>query len=209
MRHSMKVRQLGQRAGFAVVGIGVAYGLALAVGFARHGLSEPIADPVLAVMEVLTILSALPILALFVALQRVVDADARPWATLALCFAAMFTAATLGVHVYELTAGRQLHTRGLVWPSASYAIELLAWDLFLGLALLSADAALCGRADAQRLRSWLRLTGAVCIAGLAGPLVGNMRIQIVGVAGYALLLPVAAWMMASWFRHLPPPTDAA
>jgi hypothetical protein len=40
--------------------VGVAYVLVWVVAFARHGLSEPITDSILAVMEVLTLLSAIP-----------------------------------------------------------------------------------------------------------------------------------------------------
>ena len=53
----------GNRLGFwssaALLGIGFAYALVLAAGFIRHGKTEPIADPILAIMEILTILAAL------------------------------------------------------------------------------------------------------------------------------------------------------
>lgn len=192
--------RLGARAGYAVVWVGVAYLIVLVAGMVRHGFSEPIGDPILALMEVLTILSALPILALFVALHASVAPDGRPWATLALGFAAMFCCATTGVHVVELTAGRALARPGLVWPSVPYAVELFAWDFLLGVALLLAAQALPRTSRERRVRAWLRATGWLCLAGLSGPLIGNMRIQLIGVAGYAVLLPVVAWMLATWFE---------
>lgn len=192
--------QLGARAGFAVVYVGGAYAIVLAIGMARHGLSEPIGDPILAIMEVLTILSALPLLALFVALHAASACERRPLATLALVFSAMFCCATMGVHVVELTAGRALARPGLVWPSVPYAVELFAWDFLLGVALLLAAEALTPTLSARRVRAGLRATGALCLIGLIGPLVGNMRIQLIGVAGYAVALPVVAWMLAKWFQ---------
>jgi hypothetical protein len=38
------------------------------------------------------------------------------------------------VQFIELTAARQLDGGGIVWPSRVYVAELLAWDVFLGLA---------------------------------------------------------------------------
>jgi hypothetical protein len=196
----MTTAQLGARSGFAIVYVGVAYAVVLAIGMARHGLSEPIGDPILAIMEVLTILSALPLLALFVALHAASAPERKLWATLALVLAAMFCCATMGVHVVELTAGRALARPGLVWPSLPYAVELFAWDFLLGVALLLAAQALPTTASATRVRAWLRAAGALCLIGLVGPLVGNMRIQLIGVAGYAVAVPVVAWMLATWFQ---------
>jgi hypothetical protein len=197
----MTATQLGTRSGNAVVVVGIAYALTLASGMARHGLSEPIGDPILAIMEVLTIASALPVLALFVALHAVTDPTRRLWATLALCAAAMFAFATMGVHLVELTAGRALGRPGLVWPSSTYAIELFAWDVLLGLALLLAASALPATRAVHRLRQTLRLTGGLCIVGMIGPVIGNMRLQLIGVFGYAVLLPLVAWMLAGWFHR--------
>ena len=197
----MTPSRLGSLAGAAVVAVGVAYVIVLALGFARHGLSEPIVDPILAVMELLTLASVLPLVLLGIAVLLVAPDSRRVWGMLAVCFIVMFAAATSGVHVVELTAGRQLGSAGLVWPSATYAIELLAWDLFLGLALVFMASALDPRVATKRLRRTIRLTGALCIAGLIGPAVGNMRLQLIGVLGYAVLLPVAAFGLARWFHH--------
>jgi hypothetical protein len=60
----------------ASLGIGVGYAFALTAGFARHGLHEPIADPVLAIMEVLTLLSAPAIVALMIQRYRRIAATA-------------------------------------------------------------------------------------------------------------------------------------
>lgn len=184
-----------------MVVVGIAYVLVLSVGIVRHGFTEPIADPVLAVMELLTIASAVPVLGLFVALHATAGRASDVPARLSLGCALAFALATTGVHLFELTVGRRTGSRGFVWPSASYAIELLAWDLLLGVALILAARALRTDADARRVRIGLRVTGVLCLAGIIGPAVGDMRLQLVGVLGYAVLLPVVAWMLASWFRH--------
>ena len=168
------------------------YAVVLAIGMAQSGLSTPIVVPVLAIMELLTIASALPLLWLFVARHACVATAQRIWATLALCSCATFAFATMGVHLVELTAGRAAGKYGMVWPSVIYAIELCAWDFLLGLALLFAAGAPPTQHTSNRLRHWLRITGALCLAGLIGPLVSNLRLQLVGVFGYAVLLPVVA-----------------
>lgn len=196
----MTATRLGVRSAATTVIIGLAYVAVLAAGFARHGLDEPITDPILAIMELLTFASALPLLAVFVAIHALAEPGRRLAATLTLCFGAMFSFATMAVHLVELTAGRQLGGRGLVWPSTTYAVELLAWDFLLGAALVLAADAIGADEGTRGLRRWMRVTGALCIAGLIGPAVGDMRLQLIGVFGYAVLLPVVAWQLARWFR---------
>ncbi len=203
---SLTASSVGVWSSTALVLVGVGYVAVLGVGFSRHGLNEPITDPILAVMEILTILSAMPVVTLCLALHAVTEGPRRIWSLLALCFACMFALATITVHVVELTAGRQLGSRGLVWPSTTYAVELVAWDLLLGLALLAMWAALVSHADTRRLRTAVLVTGVCCLAGLAGPAVGNMRWQLIGVFGYAILLPVVAWAFRGWFRSTAAPS---
>ncbi len=196
----MTASRLGSLSGAAVVAVGIAYAVVLAVGILRHGFSEPIADPVLAVMELLTIAAVLPLVLLVAAILLVATSERRIWGIVSLSFAVMFTAATCGVHFVELTAGRQLGSRGLEWPSIIYAVELAAWDLFLGVSLLFAAAALDPAQAPAPVRRLFQVTGALCLLGLIGPAVGNMRLQLIGVFGYAVMLPVAAFVAARWFQ---------
>lgn len=46
------------------------------------------------------------------------------------------------------------------------------------------------------MRRALLLCGALCLAGTVGPIVGDMRLQLVGVLGYAGVLPVVAIPLA-------------
>ncbi|MCC6432047.1 MAG: hypothetical protein IT354_14145 [Gemmatimonadaceae bacterium] len=192
----------GARAGRAVVVVGVAYAVVLAAGMVQYGLSVPIGDPILALMEVLTITSALPVLVQFGAFHVGTAPPGRGRSSLALGFAALFALTTIGVHVFELTIGRATGRHGLVWPSVTYAFELLAWDVLLGLALVFAAMALPNDDGSRRVRQWLLATGVCCLLGIIGPLVDNMRLQLIGVFGYAVLLPIAAWVWAGWFRAI-------
>jgi hypothetical protein len=52
----------------------------------------------------------------------------------------------------------------------------------------------------RSIRRGLFICGALCIAGTVGPAVGNMRLQLIGVLGYAGVLPVVCFMLARLFR---------
>ena len=194
---------LGSRSAIAVGVVGLAYGGVLAVGMSTHGPTEPIGDPLLAIMEILTIASALPILCLMVALSALAPRKRQMAGVLTLSFGVLFAGTTCMVHFLELSAGRQLGTTGMVWPSMAYAAELLAWDVWLGLALLGAAQVLADEPAARAAQRALGLAGLLCLFGTVGPLVGSMRWQRIGVVGYAVVLPVAAFLLARWFRTLP------
>lgn len=96
---------------------------------------------------------------------------------------------------------RQLGGGGIEWPSRAYAAELLAWDLFLGLALLFAALVFDDNGPERTVRWSLTACGILCLVGAVGPAVGNMRIQLVGVLGYAVLLPVVSVLLAWVFAR--------
>ncbi len=195
----MSNNRLGYWSALALVGVGVGYVLALAAGFARHGFREPIGDPVLAVMEVLTLLSAVPIVTLMAAIVGEAPASRRSFGLVALSFATLCAGVTGTVHFVELTAARQLGEGSLVWPSRVYAAELMAWDVFLGVALLFASPLFRRNRLERRARVLLLLCGTLCLVGALGPLIGNMRVQLVGVLGYAIVLPVVCAFLARVF----------
>ena len=63
---------------------------------------------------------------------------------IALAFMVLVTGLTATVHFIDLTALRQTGMEGIVWPSAIYAVELLAWDVFLGLFCIPSELGLPG-----------------------------------------------------------------
>ena len=191
--------RMGIWSAWTVLAMSVAYLVVLTVGVWRAGLEAPIVDPVLAVMEVLTLASALPLVTLVSALLVQARPERRLPGIVSLVFITLFAGTTTAVHFVGLTAGRQMGGGLLVWPSTSYALELLAWDVFLGLALLAAAATVEGAGRGRAARGGLIFSGALCLVGTMGPILGNLRLQRVGVVGYAIGLPVAAWLLLRWF----------
>jgi hypothetical protein len=196
----MTAYRLGSWAAGAVGVIGIAYAAALIAGFLHVGFDAPIGDPVLAIMEALTLLSALALLITVAVIHHHAGAEQKIFGVLALACTVIFAGITSIVHFVELTAGRQMGRAQIAWPSANYAAELLAWDWFLGLALCFAAAVFtAGRTEAF-LRRAFALSGALALIGTAGPLAGDMPLQRVGIVGYAVVLPIACFALARHFR---------
>jgi hypothetical protein len=100
----------------------------------------------------------------------------------------------------ELTAVRQSATARLTWPSTAYALELLAWDLFLGLSLLFAAPVFRAGKLEGAVRVGFYAAGTLCLVGILGPASGDMRLQFIAVAGYAGVLPAVCLLLALLFR---------
>jgi hypothetical protein len=77
---------------------------------------------------------------------------------------------------------------------------LLAWDWFLGLALVFAALVFSESAAERLVGCGLLISGVLALAGTVGPLVGDMRLQRIGILGYAVVLPVAFFILAKFFR---------
>lgn len=178
---------------------GLLYLLVVAVGIADAGFSRPITDPTLAIMEILTILCALLFLILMSAIYQFSSEQKKVFAVIALCFATLMTGLSCTVHFVALTAGRQTGFSALEWPSTYYAIELLAWDGFLGLSMLFAASIFTGTKLRTQIRWALCITGMLSFSGIIGPIIGDMTLQRIGIAGYGIGLPITALLLARLF----------
>ena len=196
----MSISVGGRWSAFAVFLVGVAYGIALIIGFATRGLSAPIVDPLLAIMEVLTLIAALLLLVVMAAIHARASPDRKLAGAVAFAFMMLATGTTGVVHFVELTAMRQLGSASLVWPSPMYAAELLAWDVFLGLSLVFAALTFDNSGRERHVRRGILMCGTLCLLGVVGPAVGDMRLQLVGVFGYGGVLPVVCLLVSRLFR---------
>lgn len=180
--------------------VGAAYLVVLGIGITSAGSSRPIGDPVLALMEILTLCSALPLVGLMAAMHADMPPARRLLSLLALVFTSLFAGITSVVHFVGLTAERQLGRGAIVWPSPAYAAELLAWDLFLGIALVLSGLGFDAAGPQRGVRRALLGAGVLCLLGTIGPVVGDMRLQRLGVIGYGVVLPVACVLLVRQYR---------
>ena len=122
---AMSNSELGRWSSFAVFLVGLAYIVALVIGFATRGLSAPIVDPLLAIMEVLTLIAAPLMLVMMAAIHGRASDERKTIGSLAFAFMLLTTGTTSAVHFVNLTATRQLGSALLVWPSPAYALGCL------------------------------------------------------------------------------------
>ena len=108
-------------------------------------------------MEILTLLSAPILVVLMAAVHAYAVPQYKVHSLIAFAFMVLMAGLTSSVHFVELTAVRQSATASLTWPSMAYALELLAWDVFLGLSLLfAAPVFTAGKLEGARTRWPLR-----------------------------------------------------
>jgi len=194
-------QRLGFLSSVGLVFVGSTYAVVVGFGIVQAGLDKPIIDPTLAVMEAITLVSAPLVVILMAAVYGLATPEYKVFGLLALVFGAIMAGLTSAVHFVALTAGRQTDFTALEWPSTLYAVELLAWDGFLGLALLFAAPVFAGSRRRARARWALVATGVLCLLGGIGPIVGNMAIQRIGILGYGISLPITCVILALVFRH--------
>jgi hypothetical protein len=87
------------------------------------------------------------------------------------------------------------------WPSVAYVLDIVAWDVFFGLAMLFAAPVFSGGRLATSIRMLMIASGVLALAGLSGVVVGDMQLRMLGVIGYAGMFPVMALLLAILFMR--------
>ena len=213
-----RARRLGISAAAATVILGVAYAVTLAVGFlSLQSPQQPIGDPLFSILEILIIVTMPVMIALMVALHAWASPETKVFSLMALVFTGLLAGLTSSLHFVILTLSREAAFVGLSWlplflsfkwPSIAYALDILAWDVFFPLAVLSTAPVFSGSRLARSIRALMIVSGVLALGGLSGAIVGDMRLRNIGIAGYAGVFPVAALLMAILFYRTTPREDS-
>lgn len=187
-------------AGIAVIALHCAYAAATLAGFMTLARPDaPISDPWFAIMEVLIILIAVPVIIYLRALGGVVERAQARWMRASVALAALTFALSVTLHAVILAIGRDHPLAGVggplafTWPSVAYGVDILAWDGFFALALVCCAIALKGAPGMTFAARIFMLAGLVALFGWAGPVTGDMALRNVGIIGYAVIFPVAVF----------------
>jgi hypothetical protein len=180
----------------------------MVLGFSSMGnVSDPLPDPYLAVAEGLIILMAPLMVTLMIAVHGCAPGRLRGLSLAAVGWMMMLATVTMTVHVVELTFVRRIDPAELPgfdrllnfqWPSLLYAADIVAWDLFLGLALLFAAPVFAGPGYRWARRALL-LSGSLCLLGLVGPIVNVLAWRGIGIFGYAIVFPLTCLALSRAF----------
>jgi hypothetical protein len=207
-------RRLGIVSAVGTVFFGVVYAATLVGGFlSLRAPQQPIGDPWFSILEILIILMMPLMVALMVAVHAYAPAEAKVFSLMAIVFVSLLAGLTCSVHFVILTVGRQTALSGFAWmplfvsfkwPSVSYALDILAWDVFFALFVLFAAPVFRGNRLATSIRVLLITSGALALAGLSGVIDGDMQLRNIGIVGYAGVFPVVALLLVILFHRATP-----
>jgi uncharacterized membrane protein len=162
-------------------------------------------QPYLSILETLLVITGLLEVTLFAAIFAYAPRDRKTFGLASLCFTVILAALTCTVHFVRLTVGRQAVADGPdptpfdPWPTVLFSIDLLAWDVFQGLALLLAAPIFRGDRLHDLVRRSMTLSGALCLTGVVGPSTGLMQLQVLAIAGYAFGFPFVGSLLVILF----------
>jgi hypothetical protein len=203
-------RWIGMWSARVLFAFGVAYAVTMVAGFAGMGnLSKPLEDPYLAIMEVLILVMAPVLVLLAVVIHACAPEGTRTYSMTALGWMLLLAGFTMTVHLVQLTVVRRIDPSAIQgfqylfnwhWPSVLYGVDVVAWDIFFGLALLFA-APVFHAAGHVAVRNGLLIAGALCLLGIIGPAVNHIALRDIGIIGYAVVWPIVCVPLSKAFRH--------
>ncbi len=197
-------RRTGLFTGWLIAGLGLLYAIVTAIGlFQLPSPDEPIGNPYFTMMELLTLLIAPAMLLLMVVVHNHTDSRHRSFSLAAIFFLGMMTVVTSAVHTMVLAF--QKNPGGIPtgtawffdfrWPSVVYALDILAWDWFYPLAMLSASVIYHKDNFDKTLRMLMLISALLALLGLMGVPLADMQLRNIGIIGYAVLGPVIFLLM--------------
>ena len=203
-------RWIGMWSARVLAAFGLAYAVTMVTGFAAMGnLSKPLEDPYLAIMEVLILVMAPVLVLLAVVINTCAPQGAKTYSMTALGWMLLVAGFTMTVHLVQLTVVRRINPSAIHgfqylfnwhWPSVLYGVDIVAWDIFFGLALLFA-APVFHAAGHVAVRNGLLLAGTMSLVGIVGPAVNEIGLRQIGIIGYAIVWPIVCIPLSKAFRQ--------
>ena len=148
---------------------------------------------ILPIMEIITVWSAIVIIQFMVEIYRGSSANKKSHSLIALVLSACMATGTIINHFIYLTVLSQIFSVKEMpswlllygWPSVTKGLECVSWGFFLGIAMLFASSALEDLGN--KVITWtMRISGIMTVAGLIGPIVGNIYYYTLSTIGYSV-----------------------
>jgi len=208
-------RQLGRAAAWVVFSLIVIYAVTTILGFlSLKDPQDPMGDPYFTMMEILIILMVPFMVISMVAVHAYATQEVKLYSFTALTFMIVMAVITSSLHFVVLTVSRQIEAAGFIWaplfftfswPSVAYTADILAWNWFFALSILSAVPVFKGGGLERVLRYFMIASGVLSLVGLLGVPLAIMNVEYwltvrnIGIVGYALVAPVAFLLMGIVF----------
>ncbi len=202
-------RRFGLVAALALVAVNVVYTVVLGIGLLRLPSPDtPIQGPVFVALELLILAIGPLLVAVAVAIHAWAEADRQIYSLCGVVGMSLTALLTSSVHFVILTISHQATMTAwpalplllsFTWPSVTYALDILAWDVCFPLGALALAMVFRG----SRLHTWIRwllvASAGLAFAGLSGVLLDDMAWRNLGIVGYGVMFPVAVGCIARRF----------
>ena len=148
---------------------------------------------ILPIMEIITVWSAIVIIQFMVEIYRGSSENKKSHSLIALVLSACMATGTIINHFIYLTVLSQIFSVKEMpswlllygWPSVTKGLECVSWGFFLGMAMLFASSALEDLGN--KVITWtMRISGIMTLAGLVGPMIGNIYYYTLSTIGYSV-----------------------
>ncbi len=197
--------RLGLRSALILLNLGAIYMITGSIGALSGGGFWPPKqiDPYLAILEALIILMAPFMVLMMAAVHAYAVPEVKTYSLSALGFMILLAGMTSSILFIRLTVLRRIDSSSLLHPDFFLYADLLAWDLFFGLSMLfPAPVFKAGRLE-KAIRIAMIVSGSLCIIGILGPALGDLRFQAFGIIGYTWAFFVVCLLLLRLFnRHL-------
>lgn len=164
---------------------------------------------IITIMEILTVWAAFVIIRFMIELYRGCGENRKSQGMTALILSVCMAVITIMNHFIYITVLNQIYKEKSIpywllldsWPSISKGLECVSWGFFLGLAMIFASRVL--EDWGSKVITWtMRISGILTLAGLVGPIIGNMNYYMLSTIGYSVgLLALSIEMIVYLNRY--------
>ena len=184
----------------ALIALGAVYVGLIAWGMATQDpVTGFIRDPIRILMEIVTMISAIALLFFAQSIKNFLAREQRFLADTSVVFMALLVALTSMVHFASITISSQIVGENpllapllsLNWPSLLLSIDILAWDVFFGIAFICLGLSLRPITGGAVTSIVMIVSGILSLLGLIALPLNDMNIRFIGIFGYTVM-PVIA-----------------
>lgn len=170
-----------------------------------------IRDPVRILMEIITMVSAVVLLLFAISIKNLLDPEHAFPAEISVVFMTLLVSLTSVVHFVSITVSNQIvdvnpalsPLLSLNWPSLLLSIDILAWDVFFGIAFIFLGQSLKQVKELYASRIVMILSGILALLGLIALPLNNMNLRFIGIFGYTVMPIISSAFLLGKMKNTP------